>query len=265
MIFLGFKLAGGFLELGAQLLGLALEVDIGQHLADRLGADIGGEGIHAVGVLRVHELFLGQHLTVGEIRQARLDHHVVLEIEHPLQIAQRHVEHQPDARGQRFQEPDMRAGRGQLDMAHALAPDLLQRDLDAAFLADDAAVLHALVLAAQALVILDRAEDARAEQPVPLGLERAVVDGLGLLDLAVGPERIRSGEARLTLISSKTLAGATGLNGLFVSSWFIFKSSETGVDGGMAPFSLLRKRTGSFARIRCAALTHRPPHPGVPC
>src|ERR1041385_1018028 len=42
-------------------------------------------------------------------------------------------------------------------------------------------------LAAQALVVLDRPEDARAEQAVALGLEGAVVDGLGLFDLAVGP------------------------------------------------------------------------------
>ena len=60
-------------------------------------------------------------------------------------------------------------------------------DLDAALLADDAAVLHALVLAAVALVVLHRAEDLRAEEPVALRLERAVVDGLGLLDLAVRP------------------------------------------------------------------------------
>src|SRR6185312_2660342 len=48
-------------------------------------------------------------------------------------------------------------------------------------------VLHALVLAAQALVVLDRPEDAGAEQAVALGLEGAVVDGLGLFDLAVRP------------------------------------------------------------------------------
>jgi hypothetical protein len=64
---------------------------------------------------------------------------------------------------------------------------LAQRDFDAALLADDALVLHALVLAAQALVVLDRAEDARAEQAVALGLERPVVDGLRLFDLAEGP------------------------------------------------------------------------------
>src|SRR6266540_3926834 len=72
-------------------------------------------------------------------------------------------------------------------MAHALAPNARERDLDRALLADDALVLHALVLAAQALVVLDRSEDARTEQAVALGLEGPVVDGLRLLDLAVRP------------------------------------------------------------------------------
>src|SRR5713226_6420053 len=81
----------------------------------------------------------------------------------------------------------MRDRRGELDVAHAVAPDLRQRYLDAAFLADDAAIFHPLVLAAQALVILDRAEDAGAEQTVALRLEGAIVDRLRLPDLAVGP------------------------------------------------------------------------------
>src|SRR3954464_12754269 len=81
----------------------------------------------------------------------------------------------------------MRNRRGQLDVAHALPADLRDGDLDAALFAHDALVLHALVLAAQALVVLDRAEDAGAEQAVTLRLERAVVDRLRLLDLAEGP------------------------------------------------------------------------------
>src|ERR1700734_3469618 len=72
-------------------------------------------------------------------------------------------------------------------MAHAFAPNARQRHLDRAFLADDAFVLHPLVLAAQALVVLDRPKDARAEQAVALGLEGPVIDGLRLFDLAVGP------------------------------------------------------------------------------
>src|SRR6185437_7293530 len=92
-----------------------------------------------------------------------------------------------DARGQRLQEPDVGYRRGELDVTHALAADPRQRHFDRALLADDALVLHPLVLAAEALIILDRPEDARAEQAVALWLEGAIVDGLRLLDLAVGP------------------------------------------------------------------------------
>ena len=83
--------------------------------------------------------------------------------------------------------PDVHDGGGQLDVAHALAPDLRAGDLDAAALADDALEPDALVLAAVALPVLGRTEDLLAEEAVLLGLERAVVDGLRLLDLAVGP------------------------------------------------------------------------------
>ena len=76
-------------------------------------------------------------------------------------------------------------GHGELDVTHPLAADLGERDLHPALLADDTTVLESLVLAAQAFVVLDGPEDLRAEQPVALGLERAVVDGLRLLDLAV--------------------------------------------------------------------------------
>src|SRR5262249_3043088 len=128
-----------------------------------------------------------QELTVLERGETRLEHHVALEIEDALERLERHVEQEADARRQRLQKPDVRHRSGELDMTHALAPNARQRHLDPALLADDALVLHALVLAAQALVVLDRPEDARAEQPITLGLEGAVIDGLRLLDLAVGP------------------------------------------------------------------------------
>src|SRR5436305_3206796 len=87
-------------------------------------------------------------------------------------------------------------------MAHTFTADLRGGDLDAALFADDSLVFHALVLAAQAFVILDRTEDARAEQAVALGLERAVVDRLGLLALAEGPaaDLVRRCDADLDLV-----------------------------------------------------------------
>src|SRR3546814_17025707 len=97
-------------------------------------------------------------------------------------------------------------------MAHALAADLGDGHFDAALLADDALVLHALVLAAQALVILDRTEDARAEQAVAFRLERPVVDGLGLLDLAERPraDALRRGDPDLDLVESLRLGDQIG-------------------------------------------------------
>ncbi len=81
----------------------------------------------------------------------------------------------------------MRDRRRQIDMAHALAPDLRLDYLDPALLAHHAAMAHALVLAAITFVVLGRTENLGAKQPVALRLEGAVVDGLGLLYLAVRP------------------------------------------------------------------------------
>ena len=179
----------GFLHLGAQA-GLELfQLEPLQQLADRLGADHGGEGILAVLVLGAEILILGQQLTVLQRGQTRLENDVVFEIQNPLEILQRHVEQKADAGGQRLQEPDVRDRRRQFDMAHALAPDPRQGHFDRALLADDALVLHALVLAAQALIVLDRAKDAGAEQAVTLRLEGAVVNGFRLLDFAVRPRQ----------------------------------------------------------------------------
>ena len=100
------------------------------------------------------------------------------------------------------QVPDVDDRGGQLDVAHALAPDLGAGHLDAAALADDALEPDALVLAAVALPVLGRPEDLLAEEAVLLGTQGAVVDGLRLLDLAVGPhpDLVRRGETDPQLI-----------------------------------------------------------------
>ena len=192
------------MEFVAKLLLLVVEIDGGQHPLQRLGADRGGEGFVAVLLLRLDEFLLVQELMQLQGRQARLDHDVALEIEDLLEILERHVEQQADAARQRLQEPDMRHRRGEFDVAHAVAAHLRQGHFDAALLADDAAILHALVLAAQALVVLDRTEDAGAEQTVALRLEGAVVDGLGLLDLTIGPgpDPLRARDRDLDLIEA---------------------------------------------------------------
>src|SRR4029077_13609984 len=94
------------------------------------------------------------------------------EVEHLLQLARCDVEQVPDPARDALEEPDVRDGRCQVDVTHAPAAHLLPRHLDAAALADDALVANPLVLAAVALPVLRRAEDALAEETVTLGLER---------------------------------------------------------------------------------------------
>ena len=153
-------------------------------------------------------LLFVEQLAALERGQARLDHDVGFEVQDALDVAQGHVQHQADARGQRLEEPDVRGRRGQLDVAHALAAHLGQRHFRAALLADHAAVLHALVLAAQALVVLDRSEDRGAEQAVALRLEGAVVDRLGLLHFAERPraDQVRRRQRDLDRVEVQRLA-----------------------------------------------------------
>src|SRR5437899_5847753 len=72
-------------------------------------------------------------------------------------------------------------------MAEALAAHPGQRDFDTALIADDSAMLHALVLSAQALPIGYRAKDSGAKQTVAFRLERAVIDSFRLGDFTVRP------------------------------------------------------------------------------
>src|SRR5215813_5234587 len=92
-----------------------------------------------------------------------------------------------DATRQSFEEPDMGAGAGQFDVAKPFASNFGKRDFNAAFVADDAAVFHPFVLAAQAFPVRYRTEDTSAEQTILLRLERSIVDGLGLGYFAVRP------------------------------------------------------------------------------
>ena len=121
------------------------------------------------------------------------------EVEDLLELLRGHVDQVADPARHALEEPDVGDRSGQVDVAHALAPDLGAGDLDAAALADDALVADPLVLAAVALPVLGRTEDALAEQPVLLGLQRPVVDRLRLRHLAVAPapDLLGGGEADL--------------------------------------------------------------------
>src|SRR5205807_5922157 len=78
-------------------------------------------------------------------------HHRRGEVQDLLELLGSHVEQVADAAGNALEEPDVRDGRGQVDVAHPLTADLRARDLDATTLAHDSLVTDALVLTAVAL------------------------------------------------------------------------------------------------------------------
>src|SRR5204863_5546467 len=97
-------------------------------------------------------------------------------IDDPLEVAGGHVEHQADAAGHALEEPDVRYRDRQLDVPHALAAHAGQRYFHTAAVANDAAMLNALILAAGTFPVLDRSENTLAEQATFFGLECAVID-----------------------------------------------------------------------------------------
>ncbi len=113
--------------------------------------------------------------------------HVCREVNDLLEVLRSEVEQVAQPARDTLEVPNVGDGRGELDVAHPLTPDLGPGDFDATALTDDALEAHPLVLATRALPVPGGAEDALAEQPLLLGLEGAVVDRLGLLDLAEAP------------------------------------------------------------------------------
>ncbi len=109
------------------------------------------------------------------------------EVDDLFEILRSQVEQVTETARYTLEVPDVGDRCGQFDVAHALTTHLGASHLDAAALTDDALEADALVLTAVALPVPGGAEDLLAEEAVLLGLERAVVDGLRLLDLAVGP------------------------------------------------------------------------------
>ncbi len=102
-------------------------------------------------------------------------------------------------------------------MAHALAPDAGKGDFDAAAIADNAAVLDALVFAAGALPVLDRTEDAFAEETALFGFESAVVDRFRVLHLALGPgaDGFRGSDGDPDVVDEIDLVEAQQVAGVF--------------------------------------------------
>src|SRR5437870_1120192 len=174
-------------HLGPEVTRQRVEVHVAQQLPDRLGAHPDLERVGPVLLLELAGLVDRDEILLLRGRDLGVEDHVFLEVEDLLQLAQGHVQQLPDAARDPLEEPDVGDGRGELDVPHPLPAHAGAGHFDATLVTHHAGELHALVLAARALVVLRRAEDPRTEQTVTLGLERPIVDGLGLLHLAVRP------------------------------------------------------------------------------
>ena len=191
------------MELG----GEGLQVHVLEQLLHGFGAHAGLEVVLIL-LTVIPVLLLGEDLILGQRSLTRVGDDIVGEIQHLFQDPGADVQQQTHPGGDTLEIPDVGDGGGQLDVAHALPADLGPGDFDAAAVADLALVADLLVLAAVALPVLGGSEDALAEQAVPLRLQGAVVDGLRLFHLAIGPgaDLLRRGHADLNRVKGNVVA-----------------------------------------------------------
>ena len=185
---LGLQVRLGPGELGVEL--VLVLVQLGAQLVLELGQALAALAATTLGLV----LDRGQ----GALARVLVDvgDDVQGEVEDPLQVARADVEEDAESARRPLEVPDVADRARELDVAHPLTADLRAGHLDAALVADDALVADPLVLPAVALPVLGRTEDALVEQTVLLGLERPVVDrlGLGHLTLRPLPDLVRAGE-----------------------------------------------------------------------
>ncbi len=215
-------------------------------------------------------LLLDLPLDLGEVLVAALlvdpGDDVGREVDDPLQVLGRDVQEVAEARRDALEVPDVGHRGGQLDVAHPLPAHLGAGDLHPAPLADDALEPDPLVLPAVALPVPGRPEDPLAEQAVLLGLQGPVVDGLRLLDLAVGPgtDLVRGGQADAELIEvvhvqHERLASSTRTRSSSVTSPAVTRSPRSPAPAARGRSRAPRPRGTRPRRSRGARSPRRPP------
>src|SRR2546421_2265470 len=161
------------LHLFAQLFRQLVHFDAAEKLLDGFRAHLGGE-LAGVFLLQLAIFVFEQDFALAENGDlAGIHNNESLEIKNAFEIAHGNVQQVADAAGQSLEEPHVRAGRSEVDVGEALAAELAQGKFDAALIADNAALLHPRVLAAQTFPVGDGAKNLRAEAAVAIGFERS--------------------------------------------------------------------------------------------
>jgi hypothetical protein len=118
-----------------------------------------------------------------------LDDDIVGEMEETVQIAPRDIEKEAHIIGNPLGVPDVGHGGSQIDVAHPLPPNSGTSYFHPAFVAYHAPIAYLLILSAITLPILGGAEDGLTEKPILLRTQAAIVNGLWLGHLAIGPRK----------------------------------------------------------------------------
>ena len=120
-----------------------------------------------------------------EFLHSRVHHYVRGVVDDLLEVAKRHADQVAELGRERLEEPDVADGHREFDVPHPLTAHLRERYLHSAPVAHMATEADPLEFTAVTFPVLYRPENPLAEQPVLLGLEGPVVDGLGLSDFAI--------------------------------------------------------------------------------
>ena len=192
----------GFFDLGAAL-GGSLQAEVGRKLGEVETVEqlLDGRSAHLGVELTVFgdEVLVGGFVDEGvlfEVGVALVDNDVAFVVDDLFEVLGVEAEEGADHARLVTDEPDVCERNGEFDMAHAFATHLGVSHFDAATVANNALVAHALELTAVAFPVLDRSKDLFAEKTILFGLEGTVVDRFRLGDFTIRPvaNEVRSGE-----------------------------------------------------------------------
>ena len=97
-----------------QFVDTLIQINLFERLEHRLGTHLGNEGtafinavVRSVGFHGLAHLRLGEELIALQRRVARIDHEIILVVDHALKMTAGHVQHQAETRRHAFKEPNM--------------------------------------------------------------------------------------------------------------------------------------------------------------
>ena len=114
-------------------------------------------------------------------------HQEGLKIEDSFDLLEGKIQQGADAAGEALQEPDVGDRRSEFDMPHPFSADFGLDYFHTTFFTDGAAVLHAFVFPAVALVIFYGTKYLCAEKTIPFRLERPIINCFRLFYFAMRP------------------------------------------------------------------------------